>query len=958
MIDEVEVDDVDDVEHSRAGISAAQPAARGPAPAGTIHRLLAESPRVRIRAIRDLPVQPATIYALRRVLYTDRHAEVRAAAARQLGRIATAEPPGAVAIAGWLGDALGDGSPLVRDAILRALARCGGEAARDRVRARITDDRMWWVRRTAIYALAALAAADELAAFEAALADPFWRVRHAAIKVLAALGARDLDVRAHLAAATGPAHALAYLRAGWGPALIETPQRAAIASQLPAALLDPDPAVVTARLATTPDIAPPVALVELLCDPHAPLRLLAADLIAGSGDLAAYQAALDWLEEPRIPHVADTVERLLDGLGDLAIAIAERALARSDRPGAARWAIGWVVATRYAPLAGAALARARRDARLRADALPLASIEDLVEWASPAPIDLTAEAGEAAGAPGLRDRTSLIDAIASELHGRRSLAALAALDGADQPRTRALQIDAAARAGRWDLVEHGLADPHHGPRAIAARWWVKQHGSDPTTRALAGDRDPSVREAALEVTGAACGVDDPDPWVARAAIGLLARRRDDTGAPPADLAIQRALGAADPWIRAAACRAAIASGTSGMTDRALAQVLGLVIDSDDLVRSAALDALGRVAALEARIAALVGDPGAALSAQAQRIAQAWLHGELAPPPVITAAGTPAPVAPPPSPAVVARRAFGRLGFEVAPLAISCAYDLSSAALATAADAGVDLWFWEPAYLGLGRFLRQRPRARVIAGSYHAEPGAIEADVDLALRRLRRDSLDVFLLFWSRSPARVDAEAYAALDRIRRTGKIRAIGFSTHDRALACTAIETSPWDVVMTRHSAAHPGIERELLPVARARGTAILTFSALCYGRMTSGPGAPGDADCIRYSLSQPGVTACINAPRRAAEVASRVAVLAAPTLAPERQDELRAHGIGVRAESQRFNALLRQPTRDAAAAAREMLAAELPPEDEIDQRPLPRPSHARPARTHLGRARRGRTT
>jgi hypothetical protein len=122
----------------------------------------------------------------------------------------------------------------------------------------------------------------------------------------------------------------------------------------------------------------------------------------------------------------------------------------------------------------------------------------------------------------------------------------------------------------------------------------------------------------------------------------------------------------------------------------------------------------------------------------------------------------------------------------------------------------------------------------------------------------------------------------------------------------------------------------------------------------MTSGPGAPGDADCIRYSLSQPGVTACINAPRRRAEVEARVAVLARPTLSPERLAELRAHGAGVRAESQRFNALLRQPTRDAASAARALLATELPPRDELEQRPLPRPSHARAARTGLGKTRR----
>jgi HEAT repeat protein len=898
-----------------------------------IHELLAESPRVRLRAVRDLPETPALGPALRRVLFGDRHAEVRAAAARRLGQLAV---PGA---ADWLVDALGDGAPLVREAILRGLARCGDAAARAPVRARISDDRIWWVRRTAIYALAVLAAADELPAFEAALADPFWRVRHAAVKVLAALGARDLEVRARIRDGAAPPGTVAFLRAAWGPVPLEAPQRATTRSELPAALLDPDPAVVTARLAAGPALASPVALVELLCDPHAPLRLLAAERVAASGELAAYEAALDWLEEPRIPHVVETVERMLDRLGDPAAAIAERALARGDRPGAARWAIAWVVATKYAPLASAALARARDNPRLREVALPLAGLEDLVAWAD----------------------ERLVDAVAAELHARRAPAAHAALlelaTGA-HPRARALQIDAAARAARWSDVERGLADPHPGPRAVAVAWC--RRSGRPVPGAL-DDCDPAVREAALDrrspiaggkaprgidLVGAARLVDDPDPWVARAAVRALAGASD----PQAAQAAERALDAADPWIRAAACELPIAD------DRILARVLGLVADRAEIVRSAALAALARVPEIDARIAALVDRRGIdrpELPDAARQIARAWVHGDVEP---VIAAGSTRPERSPiaPAPVVVARRPLGRAGGGVAPLAISGAHELSRESLAMAAEAGVDLWFWEPSYRELTRFLRHRSQARVIAGSYHAEPLAIEADVDRARRLLRREVLDVFLLFWSRSPARIDAEAFAALDRLRRAGKIATLGFSTHDRALARSAIEAAAWDVVMTRHSAAHPGIEHELLPAARERGTAVLTFSALCYGRMTSGAGAPSDADCIRYSLSQPGVTACINAPRRRAEVASRIAVLADPTLPQARLAELRAHGIGVRAESQRFNTLLRQPTRDAAAAARELLASELPPREELAQRPLPRPAPRHAARTQLGRTRR----
>jgi len=869
----------------------------------TFAGFVATARRDRMRAIRDATAGDdleALACALRRVLFTDGDAEVRAAAARRLAVVVYPSEA-------WLTDALGDHSAMVRDAILRALARRGTLASADVVRHIVESDRVWWVRRTAVYALAAIAGASELAAFKAALADPFWRVRHAAVKVLAALGARDLDVRDDLIAEPpegAAGSALQFLRATWGPVAVEAPDRAGDASLLPEALRDPDPAVVTARLADA--VVTGAALVELLADPHAPLRLLAAERLAAANDPAALAAALDWLDEPRVPNAADAVEHLLDGLGDGAVPIAELALARTMRPGAAAWAIRWVVATRFEALYPAARTAAEREPRLREVALPIASRDQLAAWAEPA----------------------LIDAIAVELHERRAYDALLALDTVTHPAARALQIDAAARLDDWARVDAGLDDLHHGPRAIATRWLVRTRRSDGRTQLA--DQDPAVREAALaNPHHAPALIGDRDPWVARAAAERLTVLRE--AAPAILAAVHAAHASLDPWVRARACIVPIVD--DGLLDRAIAALA----DDAEMVRSAALEALTHYdpAVVEPRLAAWVASQPAPISEATVDASPDRVHDQ--------------------RPATE-RRAFGRAGFDVAPLAISGAFDLSQPALQLAADAGVDLWFWEPAYEQLTRFLRERPDDRVVTGSYHADARSIEADVDRALRKLRRTHLDVLLLFWSRSPARVDPAAYAAIEHLKRSGKVRALGFSTHHRELARTAITHAPWDCVMIRHSAAHPGIETELLPTAREHGTAILTFSALSYGRMLSGPDAPSPADCYRYSLAQPGVTAVISAPRRRSEVRDNIAALATPFLSDERLAELRAHGIGVRAENQRFNTLLRQPTRDAAAAARELLASELPPTDgtrDPAPRALPKPSTARPARTNLRKTR-----
>ncbi len=1105
---------------------------------------VADVRRDRLRAIRGLPpeLDADIAFALRRLLFTDRDAHVRAAAARTLASWPGAEP--------WLLERITDRAPLVRDAIVRALARCGTTASSAPLRELVERDSVWWVRRAACYALAALPCDDaNLATFTRTLADPFWRVRHAAVRVLSLLGARDPDVRdAVLASPATPT--VAFLRGTWGPVAVEAPQRATAPSLLPPALLDPDPAVVTARVPRDPD-ATPLALVEMLCDPHAPLREVVVRRLAEAGDLDAFEAALDWLEEPRIPHVVDTVRDLLDGLGEPALEVAERALRRTDRLAAAVWAIDWVVRTCAETLYDLAIERARSssDPALRRTALPIADDDELLRWA----------AGTSPVAPSeLRDRApsdesstpeplpsigaALIDDIAAELHGRRAFDELLTLDGSAHPRVRALQADAAARRRSWDRVEAAASDPHHGPRAVAARWLVRRGRAD-ASRFLA-DRDPTVREAALSaivvehgaapLPAAIAALDDRDPNVRRMAARALviaSRALAETTAPsspprvdgsaasdhPDDIRIRpndgqpasahrthpdtvrtadsdtqldaqldtqldslegsaasttslgstpdvdtivrvaaKAFGANDPAIPRIACELPLDD------DRLLLLVIDRTGDADEAVRCAATEAIDRRSDVDARLRAMLA-ARSTLAPRTRLLAYSWLLRRLddqalelartaydrettsevrtlllgvataistAPAAATTTETAPltdetlthattltdeplthvttmtdatlahattptgatldhattpvganldhatTPVGAttsivsreagedrietpalgtmqtPAARAGVERRPFGRAGFAVAPLAISGAFDLPREGLEHAAAAGVDLYFWEPGYDVLGRFLRNRPELRVLTGTYHADAASIRGDVERALRVLRRDTLDGFLLFWTRSPARVDDAAYRVLDQLKRDGKVRAVGFSTHFRDLARDAIAARPWDVVMIRHSAAHPGIETELLPAAREANTAIVTFSALTYGRMTTGNNAPSPADCYRYSIAQSGVTACISAPRRIEELAHNLGALAEPTMSAERLAEMRTFGIGVRAESARVNTLLRQPTRDAAAAAREMLASE--PAPASTELRLPAANAARRSRARLGGKRR----
>jgi hypothetical protein len=69
-----------------------------------------------------------------------------------------------------------------------------------------------------------------------------------------------------------------------------------------------------------------------------------------------------------------------------------------------------------------------------------------------------------------------------------------------------------------------------------------------------------------------------------------------------------------------------------------------------------------------------------------------------------------------------------------------------------------------------------------------------------------------------------------------------------------------------------------------------------------------PSAVDCYRYSLSQPGVSACLTAPRSHRELVQNLEVLVRPYMMPEALETMRAHGTRVRARNQQFNALIRQ--------------------------------------------------
>jgi len=937
-----------------------------------ITRLCDENVDVRRRAINELDISPiAHRYALRHVLMTDNDAEARANAARKLGesrfRRATAA----------LVEATHDPMPSVRDHALRALGKMHANDIGPIATEAVRHEPVWWVRRSAIRAAAAALGTDALSLLIEALSDPFWRVRHAAVQALVALGDGHLDVQEqvrhaeHLerqrtagdAAPPSPvAFAVKYLDAVWNNHPIDDAvllgSSPSVIPFVPQVFVDEDPAVVTARLEKArDDDIPSRALVVWLGNPHAALRTLARRKLRERNDLDALVDALRWFDEPRIPHAAAEVQAICDRLGADDITLARRVLAERVSPGTLAWAAE-VASLRGCP---ESIERVRMLARADAPELRQAAIRGLARDERSLDIVLAALNEDDTNV-----RAAALAAWESRPSAPRVLEAWVAALIAFAPRATTVRerravVEAAALGGDEALLNRALADadPSVVATALSALGAMNALGSSERIRALTHE-DPWIRGAALDVDAAVrTAMNETDPWVCRAATDLVVRNRATVS--PSELRAVGLSGALHPdaWVRAR-----VAELLDPRHHEELRALLRLSGDTAPMVRAAAATVLEETPDLEAYVSALID--AAEVDDVVRKSAFTWLlrRGDDAAFRLLIEAferGTENPdvaqhlealslVFPEESferaPHVQSRRpvavvvdetrvrsrrvdvghvpalrTLGQTGLCVSPLVLSGAHGLPATACMEAYDAGVRAFFWEPRYHEKSRFLRTRRITRdsfvVVAGTYYAGAEAIRIDVERTLRQLRTDWIDVFLLFWVRSSERVSNEDFAALEQLRSEGKLRTFGFSSHDRTICVRALNRAPWPVVMTRHSAAHPGAEESVFPTAISRGTGILTFTATCYGRMlrptlqtteASVIEFPTAADCYRYSLSQPGVSACLTAPRNRDELFENLEVLDGKDMGHEAVTKIRAHGVAVRAENRRFDTLVRR--------------------------------------------------
>jgi aryl-alcohol dehydrogenase-like predicted oxidoreductase len=139
---------------------------------------------------------------------------------------------------------------------------------------------------------------------------------------------------------------------------------------------------------------------------------------------------------------------------------------------------------------------------------------------------------------------------------------------------------------------------------------------------------------------------------------------------------------------------------------------------------------------------------------------------------------------------------------------------------------------------------------------------IMASIDASLRRLGLDHIDLYQIHGF-DPVTPIEETVRALDDVVRSGKARYVGFSNLPAWLASHAITFAEqnglarFQSAQTYYSIAGRDIEREIAPLCRARGVAILPWSPLAGGLLSGkfDPDKKGPADARRSSFDFPPV-------------------------------------------------------------------------------------------------------
>ncbi len=263
-----------------------------------------------------------------------------------------------------------------------------------------------------------------------------------------------------------------------------------------------------------------------------------------------------------------------------------------------------------------------------------------------------------------------------------------------------------------------------------------------------------------------------------------------------------------------------------------------------------------------------------------------------------------------------KRPLGRTGLRLPRLSMGCAQAADSGLISAALEAGIN-HFDTAAHYGngtnerlLGRALAGRPRdsfsvaTKILPDGEDQRTGLFTerttaatflAKFEKSLQRLGLEDVDILYLHQAgRAEAAVFEPLLKALEDIKRSGRARLIGVSTHQREpeVIRAAAECGLYDVVLTSYNFRQPhsaGVA-QAIALAAAKGLGVIAMKAMAGVYWDAERRLPIDAAAaLRWVLADPNVDACLAGFSSLDQINVAVQVLRAPEMTDRDRTALR---------------------------------------------------------------------
>lgn len=239
------------------------------------------------------------------------------------------------------------------------------------------------------------------------------------------------------------------------------------------------------------------------------------------------------------------------------------------------------------------------------------------------------------------------------------------------------------------------------------------------------------------------------------------------------------------------------------------------------------------------------------------------------------------------------------------LGLASSYGAGAREVELAFERGVNFFFWgamRTRGFGAGvRRVARRERDRIVIAiqSFAKQAWMLRPSVEIARRRLGVDRVDALCLAF-RNEGVERSILDAARDLVDR-GIVGELMVSCHDRPKMVELAET--FETLMVRYNAAHRGAEQAVFPAAIAHHRGVLAYTATRWGNLVDprfvppSERVPSAADCYRFVLDHPAVTACLFGPANSRELEEALPALDRHGLSEDERAWMIRVGAAVRA-------------------------------------------------------------